>query len=447
MALNGLFWSLSLVVFLVLIQTKPSREKWFGVDPGAYQFEKRNERSKKLDRSGTLDDVGSKLIAKTGTVKLKGDNHKDLKKLKIESSRVSKDFQISTKKEKKQLKKKRKRINIEVDEVQPIHIRVKKIEPIKIEIEKQLSGIHTRVKKVESTREVMEEDLKTTSQESLTTDTKILNTKQSNPRYTTDLTEQSIEHFTDQFKQKYTEDGAKAKIPIKIPKATKQHFAFPTDPTNPTRKYLNKNTNVWNGKTFESKEIYDKATTKSAERQFTDEQGQSPTQSTTTLQSPTIPVSKISKDFKDEKPVIYLNPNSGEMKGTKERRKHDGNEISNLQMSLYGYCGGRKLKQTFTAPGCENMTVETLVCGGICQAPIQTFHSIQDIERAFETCKYCGSLEYEEKLVFMQCYKGAEKRRRWKIEVRKMYVPKTCGCIQESCYKMNKVSSEEKWDV
>jgi len=121
------------------------------------------------------------------------------------------------------------------------------------------------------------------------------------------------------------------------------------------------------------------------------------------------------------------------------------NEIGNLQKALYGFCRAQKIRQTFSAQGCENVTVETVVCGGVCQAPLQTFTDIEDIEKAFKTCKYCGPLEYEEKLVFMQCYKGTERKRRWKIAVRKMYVPKTCGCIKESCLKLNKVSAEGEW--
>ncbi|XP_066931755.1 uncharacterized protein [Clytia hemisphaerica] len=117
------------------------------------------------------------------------------------------------------------------------------------------------------------------------------------------------------------------------------------------------------------------------------------------------------------------------------------NDIHNAASTLYGFCRAQKLRQTFSAKGCENVTVETVVCGGVCQAPLHTFYDIEDIEKAFETCKYCGPLEYEEKLIFLQCYKGTEKRRRWKLEARKMYVPKTCGCIKESCHKLNKVDS------
>ena len=118
------------------------------------------------------------------------------------------------------------------------------------------------------------------------------------------------------------------------------------------------------------------------------------------------------------------------------------NDISNFHTSLYGFCRAQKLRQTFTAKGCENVTIETVVCGGVCQDALQTFYDIGGVESAFETCKYCGPLEYEEKLIFMQCYKGVEKRRRWELTVRKMYVPKTCGCIKESCHKLNKVTAE-----
>ena len=122
--------------------------------------------------------------------------------------------------------------------------------------------------------------------------------------------------------------------------------------------------------------------------------------------------------------------------------KPASNDINNFHTSLYGFCRAQKLRQTFTAKGCENVTIETVVCGGVCQDALQTFYDIGGIESAFETCKYCGPLEYEEKLIFMQCYKGVEKRRRWELTVRKMYVPKTCGCIKESCHKLNKVTAE-----
>lgn len=118
------------------------------------------------------------------------------------------------------------------------------------------------------------------------------------------------------------------------------------------------------------------------------------------------------------------------------------NDINNFHTSLYGFCRAQKLRQTFTAKGCENVTIETVVCGGVCQNALQTFYDIGSIESAFETCKFCGPLEYEEKLIFMQCYKGVEKRRRWELTVRKMFVPKTCGCIKESCHKLNKVTAE-----
>ena len=118
------------------------------------------------------------------------------------------------------------------------------------------------------------------------------------------------------------------------------------------------------------------------------------------------------------------------------------NDIHTFRTSLYGFCRAQKLRQTFTAKGCENVTIETIVCGGVCQDALKTFYDTGDVEKAFETCKYCGPLEYEEKLIFMQCYKGVEKRRRWELTVRKMYVPKTCGCIKESCHKLNKVTAE-----
>lgn len=125
-----------------------------------------------------------------------------------------------------------------------------------------------------------------------------------------------------------------------------------------------------------------------------------------------------------------------------EKSSNPGNDITSFRTSLYGFCRAQKLRQTFTAKGCENVTIETVVCGGVCQDALQTFHETEDVKKAFEVCKYCGPLEYEEKLIFMQCYKGVEKRRRWELRVRKMYVPKTCGCIKESCHKLNKTTGE-----
>ena len=152
-----------------------------------------------------------------------------------------------------------------------------------------------------------------------------------------------------------------------------------------------------------------------------------------------VKLSKISPSNPSSKPQAVI---PKDIKHTPKPSSPFDNDINNAASSLYGFCRAQKLRQTFSAKGCENVTVETVVCGGVCQAPLHTFYDIEDIEKAFETCKYCGPLEYEEKLIFLQCYKGTEKRRRWKLEARKMYVPKKCGCIKESCHKLNKVDSD-----
>ena len=122
------------------------------------------------------------------------------------------------------------------------------------------------------------------------------------------------------------------------------------------------------------------------------------------------------------------------------------NDINKLRQALFGHCRGQKINQTFSAKNCEEVTVESLVCGGVCQYQALSFNDITNLDNAYDTCSFCGPLDYEEKIVIMHCHSGNVKRRRWKIEVHKLYVPKTCGCLEQPCHKLNSISREQHYE-
>lgn len=157
---------------------------------------------------------------------------------------------------------------------------------------------------------------------------------------------------------------------------------------------------------------------------------------TSTTKSETIDDDENGLDDDDEN---ELDPQMNEIESN--------NDINNLRESVLGSCRGQKFNRTYSSPDCEDVTIETLICGGICEpSPTQLFtdyFNFNDNENAYDACTFCGPQEYEEKLIFFQCHSGNVKRRRWKLKVRKIYTPKACGCIKDSCAKLNMVSHEQ----
>lgn len=120
------------------------------------------------------------------------------------------------------------------------------------------------------------------------------------------------------------------------------------------------------------------------------------------------------------------------------------NNIPHLRGSVLGICRGKKVNRTYSTKNCEDVTIEMLVCGGVCEpTPLQLFENFFHLN-GYDTCTYCGPEEFEEKLIFFQCHSGSRaKRRRWKLELRKITIPKSCGCVREPCHKLNVVSQEQ----
>ena len=116
------------------------------------------------------------------------------------------------------------------------------------------------------------------------------------------------------------------------------------------------------------------------------------------------------------------------------------NDVQTLQNIYLGSCSGQKVNQTFTSTFCTPVTVEVLVCGGICDANIKAL--VEKSALIDEQCTFCGPPEYEERFLFFQCNTDKGKKRRLKMDVRKIFIPKKCVCLKDSCYKRNKLSNE-----
>lgn len=132
----------------------------------------------------------------------------------------------------------------------------------------------------------------------------------------------------------------------------------------------------------------------------------------------------------------------GSSKGGFKNKQTMTNNVLKLSETLLGPCGERRLNKTFTSQNCNPVTVELSMCGGFCDVNMQDVSSFSK-QINTKACTFCGPTEYEEKMLYFHCNSSKGKRRRWKLEVRKIFVPKKCACLKDSCYKRNKVSSEK----
>jgi len=146
-------------------------------------------------------------------------------------------------------------------------------------------------------------------------------------------------------------------------------------------------------------------------------------------------------------PTKNININK-DLPNTKEKENLE-DLVSNNEISRYpflGKCEGKKINKTYVAPNCNPVTVESLMCSGTCDSNPEILSNDILSFKTIESCTFCGPTKYEKKLVFFQCHSASTKlRRRWKLEIRKILIPKSCGCLEDFCYNLNKVSNENNF--
>ena len=115
------------------------------------------------------------------------------------------------------------------------------------------------------------------------------------------------------------------------------------------------------------------------------------------------------------------------------------NSIERVQNYDSSQCQGQKVRFVLQRRNCEDVTIDSITCGGMCSTNVPTSPANSTSELlSGRRCSTCGAVEWKERLVHFLCY-SKKRRRRIKFEEKKVVEVKKCACVREYCHKQNSV--------
>jgi len=115
------------------------------------------------------------------------------------------------------------------------------------------------------------------------------------------------------------------------------------------------------------------------------------------------------------------------------------NAIGLVRDFQLGSCQGHVVKHVLQRANCEAVTIDSMLCGGVCPAT-NTSDSSGRTTTSEPICKGCFPLKWKEKLVYFLCYSDSVNRRRRKFEEQFVVIITRCACKKDFCHKQNKVA-------